>query len=74
MCNFDMALACVQSISVAYLRCLLEHVRSFILDRDLELVYYTLRKASLVLTHDAMQLPTQLICWLRAVSGLFFNI
>lgn len=60
-----MALAGVQTISVSYLRSLLEHVRSFILDRDLELVYYTVRKSSQVLTRDALQLPTQFICWLR---------
>lgn len=69
VCNFDMALACVQTISVSYLRSLLEHVRSVILDRDLELVYYTVRKSSHVLTRDALQLPSQFICWLRSVSG-----
>ncbi|EEB20232.1 conserved hypothetical protein [Pediculus humanus corporis] len=68
ICNFDMALAAVQTISVSYLRSLLEHVRSFLLDRDLELVYYTVRKSSQVLTKDALQLPTQFICWLRPVS------
>ncbi|KAK6620988.1 hypothetical protein RUM43_011291 [Polyplax serrata] len=68
VCNFDMALAAVQTISVSYLRSLLEHVRSFLLDRDLELVYYTVRKSSQVLTKDALQLPTQFICWLRPVS------
>lgn len=65
-----MALAAVQTISVSYLRSLLEHVRSFLLDRDLELVYYTVRKSSQVLTKDALQLPTQFICWLRPVSGI----
>lgn len=55
----------VQTVSISYLRCLLEHVRCHILDRDIELIYYTIRKSSDVLTRDPMQLGAQLIAWLR---------
>lgn len=53
----------VQTVSISYLRCLIEHVRCFILDRDIELVYYTIRKSSDVLTRDPMQLGAQVICF-----------
>lgn len=46
-------------MSISYLRCLIEHVRCYILDRDIELVYYTIRKSSDVLTRDPMQLGAQ---------------
>ncbi|PNF24563.1 hypothetical protein B7P43_G05388 [Cryptotermes secundus] len=68
VCNFDFLLAAVQTISVSYLRCVLEHVRCYLLDRDLELVYYTIRKSSDVLTRDPLQLGAQVICWLRPVA------
>lgn len=65
VCNFDFLLAAVQTVSVSYLRCVLEHVRCYLLDRDLELVYYTIRKSSDVLTRDTLQLGSQIISWLR---------
>nr|CAD7393145.1 unnamed protein product [Timema cristinae] len=68
VCNFDFLLAAVQMVSVSYLRCVLEHVRCYLLDRDLELVYYTVRKSSDVLTRDPLQLAAQVICWLRQVA------
>ncbi|XP_069684220.1 protein qui-1 [Periplaneta americana] len=68
VCNFDFLLAAVQTVSVSYLRCVLEHVRCYLLDRDLELVYYTIRKSSDVLTRDPLQLGAQVICWLRPVA------
>ncbi|XP_041450211.1 uncharacterized protein LOC111078619 isoform X3 [Drosophila obscura] len=58
----------VQTVSISYLRCLIEHVRCYILDRDIELIYYTIRKSSDVLTRDPMQLGSQLISWLRPIS------
>uniref|UniRef100_A0A1B0AFS7 WD_REPEATS_REGION domain-containing protein n=1 Tax=Glossina pallidipes TaxID=7398 RepID=A0A1B0AFS7_GLOPL len=45
-----------------------EHVRCYLLDRDIELIYYTIRKSSDVLTRDPMQLGAQLIAWLRPIS------
>lgn len=51
----------VQTVSISYLRCLIEHVRCYILDRDIELIYYTIRKSSDVLTRDPMQLGAQVI-------------
>ncbi|XP_030380851.1 NACHT domain- and WD repeat-containing protein 1 [Scaptodrosophila lebanonensis] len=68
VCNFDFLLAAVQTVSISYLRCLIEHVRCFILDRDIELIYYTIRKSSDVLTRDPMQLGSQLISWLRPIG------
>ncbi|XP_037046627.1 uncharacterized protein LOC119081650 [Bradysia coprophila] len=68
VCNFDFLLAAVQTVSISYLRCLIEHVRCYILDRDIELIYYTIRKSSDVLTRDPMQLGAQLISWLRPIS------
>ncbi|XP_068081226.1 protein qui-1 [Anabrus simplex] len=68
VCNFDFLLAAVQTVSISYLRCVLEHVRCYLLDRDLELVYYTVRKSSDVLTRDPLQLGAQVICWLRPVA------
>ncbi|XP_034250867.1 uncharacterized protein LOC117651170 [Thrips palmi] len=65
VCSFDFLLAAVQTVSVGYLRCVLEHARCFLLDRALELVYYTLRKAGDVLVRDPLQLAAQLVCWLR---------
>ncbi|XP_055702272.1 protein qui-1 [Phlebotomus papatasi] len=68
MCNFDFLLAALQTVSISYLRCLIEHVRCHILDRDIELIYYTIRKSSDVLTRDPMQLGAQVISWLRPIS------
>ncbi|XP_066586077.1 protein qui-1 [Prorops nasuta] len=68
VCAFDFLLAAVQMISVSYLRCVLEHTRRYILERDIELVYYAVRKSSDVLTRDPLQLGAQLICWLRPVA------
>lgn len=67
VCAFDFLLAGAQMISVSYLRCVLEHARRYLLERDLELVYYAVRKSSDVLTRDPLQLAAQLICWLRPV-------
>jgi len=69
ICNFDFLLAAVRTVSVSYLRSTLEHVRCYLLDRDVELVYYTVRKSSDVLTRDTLQLAAQVICWLRPVAG-----
>lgn len=69
LCNFDFLLASVRTISVSYLRSILEHARFYLLDRDVELIYYTVRKASDALTRDTLQLGAQIICWLRPVSG-----
>ncbi|KAG7212794.1 hypothetical protein KM043_013053 [Ampulex compressa] len=68
VCAFDFLLAAVQMISISYLRCVLEHTRRYLLERDLELVYYTVRKSSDILTRDPLQLAAQLICWLRPVA------
>ncbi|XP_050542429.1 protein qui-1 isoform X2 [Daktulosphaira vitifoliae] len=68
LCNFDFLLAAVRTISVSYLRSILEHARCYVLDRDVELVYYTVRKSSDVLTRDTLQLGAQIICWLRPVA------
>ncbi|XP_018400635.1 PREDICTED: NACHT domain- and WD repeat-containing protein 1 [Cyphomyrmex costatus] len=68
VCAFDFLLASAQMISVSYLRCVLEHARRYLLERDLELVYYAVRKSSDVLTRDPLQLAAQLICWLRPVA------
>lgn len=68
VCSFDFLLASAQMISVSYLRCVLEHARRYLLERDLELVYYAVRKSSDVLTRDPLQLGAQLICWLRPVA------
>ncbi|XP_065201622.1 protein qui-1 isoform X2 [Planococcus citri] len=68
LCNFDFLLASVRTISVSYLRSILEHARFYLLDRDVELIYYTVRKASDALTRDTLQLGAQIICWLRPVS------
>ena len=67
VCAFDFLLAAVQMVSVSYLRCVLEHDRRYLLERDLELVYYAIRNSSDVLTRDPLQLGAQLICWLRPV-------
>ncbi|XP_011298627.1 NACHT and WD repeat domain-containing protein 1 [Fopius arisanus] len=67
VCAFDFLLAAVQMISVSYLRCVLEHARRYLLERDLELVYYTIRNSSDALTRDPLQLGGQLISWLRPV-------
>ncbi|KAL0840162.1 hypothetical protein ABMA28_015455 [Loxostege sticticalis] len=65
VCNFDFLLAAVQTVTISYLRCILEHVRCYILDRDVELVYGAVRKSSDILTRDPMQLGAQIIAWLR---------
>ncbi|XP_063361352.1 protein qui-1 [Cydia amplana] len=65
VCNFDFLLAAVQTVTVSYLRCILEHVRCYILDRDVELVYGAVKKSSDILTRDPMQLGAQIIAWLR---------
>lgn len=73
LCNFDFLLAAVRTISVSYLRSILEHARFYLLDRDVELIYYTVRKASDALTRDTLQLGAQIICWLRPCSGKRFK-
>ncbi|XP_012550806.2 protein qui-1 isoform X2 [Bombyx mori] len=65
VCNFDFLLAAVQTVTISYLRCILEHVRCYILDRDVELVYGAVKKSSDILTRDPMQLGAQIIAWLR---------
>ncbi|KAK0161111.1 hypothetical protein PV327_009624 [Microctonus hyperodae] len=67
VCAFDFLFAAVQMTSVSYLRCVLEHARCYLLERDLELVYYTIRNSSDALTRDPLQLGAQLISWLRPV-------
>lgn len=42
-------------------------MRCYLLDREIELVYYSIRKSTDVLTRDTYQLGTQLISWLRPV-------
>ncbi|XP_046664715.1 protein qui-1, partial [Homalodisca vitripennis] len=74
ICNFDFLLAAVRTISVSYLRSILEHVRCYCLDRDVELIYYTVRKSSDVLTRDTLQLAAQVICWLRPVADSSGNL
>lgn len=49
----------MQTVSISYLRCIIEHVRCHLLDRDIELIYYTIRKSSDVITRDPMQLGAQ---------------
>jgi len=73
LCNFDFLLASVRTISVSYLRSILEHARFYLLDRDVELIYYTVRKSSDALTRDTLQLGAQIICWLRPCSGTYFD-
>ncbi|XP_071455447.1 protein qui-1 isoform X1 [Hetaerina americana] len=68
VCNFDFLLATVQTASISYLRCVLEHARCHHLDRHLELVYGAVRKSSDVLSRDPLQLASQIICWLRPVA------
>lgn len=50
---------------------MIEHVRCYILDRDIELVYYTIRKSSDVLTRDPMQLGAQVRWYFPYFSFLF---
>ncbi|KAH1023078.1 hypothetical protein HUJ04_012356 [Dendroctonus ponderosae] len=59
MCNYDFLLAALQTFSVSYLRCLLEHVRCYLLDREIELVYFSIKMSTDVLTRDSFQLGTQ---------------
>jgi hypothetical protein len=74
VCNFDFLLAAVQAVSVSYLRCVLEHVRCYLLDRHLELAYYAVRKSSDILTRDPLQLAAQVISWLANGALLHLNI
>ncbi|XP_045482899.1 NACHT and WD repeat domain-containing protein 2 isoform X2 [Harmonia axyridis] len=68
MCNYDFLLAALQTFSVSYLRCILKHVRCYLLDREIELVYYAIKMSTDILTRDTYQLGTQLIAWLRPVN------
>ncbi|GBP96112.1 hypothetical protein EVAR_30355_1 [Eumeta japonica] len=72
VCNFDFLLAAVQTVTISYLRCILEHVRCYILDRDVELVYGAVRKASDILTRDPMQLGAQIATPAHA-PGIFIK-
>ncbi|XP_026477613.1 uncharacterized protein LOC113383571 [Ctenocephalides felis] len=69
-CNFDFLLASVQMVSISYLRCLLEEIRDFILDRDIEIVYYIIQKSSDTLTRDPTQLAAQMISWLKRITDI----
>ncbi|KAL3289358.1 hypothetical protein HHI36_022794 [Cryptolaemus montrouzieri] len=68
MCNYDFLLAALQTFSVSYLLCILKHVRCYLLDREIELVYYSIKMSTDVLTRDTYQLGTQLISWLRPIN------
>lgn len=60
----------VQTVSISYLRSLIEHVRCYLLDRDIELIYYTILKSCDVLTRDPMQLGAQ-VCIMKERMYLF---
>ncbi|XP_044765435.1 NACHT and WD repeat domain-containing protein 2 [Coccinella septempunctata] len=68
MCNYDFLLAALQTFSVSYVKCILKHVRCYLLDREIELVYYSIKMSTDILTRDTYQLGTQLIAWLRPVN------
>lgn len=56
----------VQSVSVCYLRCVLDAIRSRILDWDIEQLYSMLKQSVHVVTQDAYQLPVEILSWLAA--------
>lgn len=54
----------VEGVSVCYLRCILDAVRSQILDWDIEQLYGMLKQSVHVVTQDTSQLPVETLLWL----------
>ena len=59
----------VEGVSVCYLRCILDAVRSQILDWDIEQLYGMLKQSVHVVTQDASQLPVEMLLWLVPFVG-----
>ncbi|KAJ6216491.1 hypothetical protein RDWZM_007648 [Blomia tropicalis] len=59
----------VEGVSVCYLRCILDAVRSQILDWDIEQLYGMLKQSVHVITQDASQLPVEAMLWLVPFVG-----
>jgi hypothetical protein len=59
----------VEGVSVCYLRCILDAVRSQILDWDVEQLYGMLKQSVHVITQDGSQLPVEALLWLVPFVG-----
>lgn len=59
----------VQGVSVCYLRCILDAVRSQILDWDIEQLYNMLKQSLHVITQDSSQLSVEALLWLVPFVG-----
>lgn len=59
----------VQGVSVCYLRCILDAVRSQILDWDIEQLYNMLKQSLHVITQDCAQLSVEALLWLVPFVG-----
>ncbi|OTF83560.1 hypothetical protein BLA29_000494, partial [Euroglyphus maynei] len=60
----------VQGVSVCYLRCILDAVRSQILDWDIEQLYAMLKQSVYVVTQEPNQLPVEVLLWLVPFASL----
>lgn len=62
--NIKFLMTIVEGVSVCYLKCILDAVRSQILDWDIELLYGMLKQSVHVITQDPSQLPVEALLWL----------
>lgn len=62
--NIKFLLTIIEGVSVCYLRCILDAVRSQILDWDVELLYGMLKQSVHVIAQDSSQLAVESILWL----------
>lgn len=60
----------VQGVSVCYLRCILDAVRSQILDWDIEQLYAMLKQSVYVVTQEPNQLPVEVLLWLVPFASM----
>lgn len=59
----------VQGVSVCYLRCILDAIRSQILDWDIEQLYAMLKQSVFLLTQEPTQLAVEVLQWLVPFSS-----
>lgn len=59
----------IQGVSVCYLRCILDAIRSQILDWDIEQLYAMLKQSVYLLTQEPTQLSVEVLQWLVPFSS-----
>ncbi|GAB6028415.1 hypothetical protein CHUAL_002575 [Chamberlinius hualienensis] len=64
-CNFDFLFAALCTVSVRYVLCILDQIRSQILDFEIELIYHIIRLSLNILCKNPLEFAPVVISWLR---------